>query len=397
MIKKVVSFYIIIIFSISFLYVPVNAHKSFSDVDINSEYYEAVNFLSDAGFETPDGKFYPDEKISVPSFIAMLLNIKFEKDDVIFLNFFEDVKIGENTLKDAINYVEFADFLALTPLYYSNAVECSFLNNRINYLSVWISTFIAADILPMDSSLYTASQYGFDKYANYKFSGIANEQNCCIFTDYIAAAYMTGISPIGTEPHDIPTRGEVANILYKVFTNSFENQPLPESISSVNIIRDCNEAKGCYSFIARGLTKIPQKYINSFTEDGWLIIASDSVEKYYLNQNKFKNIYGVTNYETNTIHVGGRVFNDLNMEHITIHEFGHYIYKKENIIENTLYEKEIDGIASLTREYARENKNEAFSEAFCYYIKNMNNKQALEKMKNTTPITYEMIQNLLII
>lgn len=391
MIKRISSFILCVLLLLSCLYIPVDAHSSFTDVGLKSQYYDAVKFLANNGFETQDRKFHPDEKISVPSFMAMLLNITVGKRGNEFCErFFKDICLGEDTIQTSINYVDCAKFFMLQPLECSSAVDHSFMNNKIDFMSVWISAFISAQILPMDASLYNSEQYGFDKYVNAEFLNIANERYQCTFVDYIAAAYMTNISPTGTNPCEVPTRGEVANILYKLFTNNFDNQPLPQNISTIKIKIDCKKAKINYSYTMRGLTKIPKKYIDMFVYDKWKIVVSDDIRKYYWKY-RDQNICGMINYSLKTIYIGNNRSSGAIIEHAIIHEFGHYVHIKENIDMSIIYNKELNEIVYLTGQYAATNEDEAFAEIFAYYIQNKNN---TNMMQENAPLSYEMISKL---
>lgn len=135
---------------------------------------------------------------------------------------------------------------------------------------------------------------------------------------------------------------------------------------------------------------IPQPIVQRFNDRNWSIILGDSKMKEY-KMKTGRSIGGCTDFDTNII------WTKLGIG--IIHEMGHFYHNEifneygERILE--CYEAEGNTkINEATTNYSMISCIEYFPEFFSYYLRNYDNKEVMESLKERKPMTFALFEEL---
>lgn len=129
---------------------------------------------------------------------------------------------------------------------------------------------------------------------------------------------------------------------------------------------------------------IPKEIVQSFLSNKWNLQFEDMQHEVAPDH-----LYaGMIDYQIKTIYI-----RDTNK---IAHEFGHYLNYQLNNKEdvNALYKAESHAVIDVLGKYAMKNHREFFASYFDYWINNQNNDDALLRLQECSPMTYEYFTNL---
>ena len=342
---------------------PANAAdiQKFSDVSPSSRYYAAVDWASDKGIisGTSKGVFAPERPITADEFMAILMRAYHS----------DDLKCGDIEDVDWANsYVGGAQFLGLL-----DDGEYQAMKHKLTRQQIWSLLMDATDLCPYPAWIYDKStpQIDFDK-------------------DIATAMVMTGLYSSGVDTQSTPSRGEVINLMYKLEHHQYTPQTLLSDYSRTVQFKIDHPATGwrVRNSAMYDLTKIPQKFIDVFNQEGWKIQITPYMTTYYPEQ------YGATGLcdSANKIITLKSTLYPTNF-YVTVHEMGHAIMHitSQEYFEEYMYQ-EADSVAKLVgTDYCKTNRYENFADAFRYIIVNRSSQEKMQECEQVIPYTYHCI------
>ena len=145
----------------------------------------------------------------------------------------------------------------------------------------------------------------------------------------------------------------------------------PEGLEGLQIVYADERAKHAGTSVNANLAEIPYPILKSFADHKWTLMYSSPGSTYF---NDYPHAAGLTNHQDRRITIAVRSgWTDINGTTLR-HEFGHYVYHKEdfrlrNEVED-LFLTEADKLADVIGNgYCLTNAGEFFAEAFDYYMR----------------------------
>lgn len=358
---------------ISLLAVPASA-ATFSDVPESSDYYAAVTYLSaptrkDAnGIVHVDpviagvgsGLFAPDRAISVDEFTVMLMNAYYHED--------WPCVTGEGA-DWAKTYTSTACQIGI---YTSDEYE-DMKANSVTRAQVWEMLADISELAPYPAWLYTGETPSVDFKRDIEY-----------------AMYATGLCAEDADPSGTPTRGEVAQLIYRLQTGEYEKQTAGDfwggakvTVESPLCWRERNQSMAEW-------TTLPDKYKTAFIENGWTLQFVEKMRDYYPDDAL---AIGLTDGKAKTITIS-RSFN-AHKTLVLTHEFGHFAAELADIplTLGYMYDTERETLTKLVGTgYCKTNRDEMFAEAFRYILVHRDDTEAYAKMQADIPFSLAIIE-----
>ena len=188
------------------------------------------------------------------------------------------------------------------------------------------------------------------------------------------------LCPADATASELVTRGESAQLLHAILTQSFtvEAPPAPVTLENPTGVHTND-------FLLE-LRRVPESILAAFNEAGWTYrIDFDFMAD--LSDRLDMSCIGATSYGTKTIYVSDAK--------ATIHEFGHFLdgvlgFPAEH---ERLYLAEAQ--KSGLRDYAKTNSREYFADCFVYWITYSGNEKHMETFRSAAPKTYAYMEKIL--
>lgn len=334
--------------------------QRYADVPVGSEYYEAIEYMSDRGIVsgTGDGNFSPDAPLTM------------EQLSIILMRLFHSTDYPLSATATASEYVSTASFIGI----YDETEAREMKTNGLTRMDMW-------DMLAEETML--------EPYPAWAYTG--EEPSVDFERDLEYAVYAAGLYDEKVDADAAPTRGEAMDITYRLITGNYKTLEAPAMWQDVNVIM---ESPNCWKERNRSMyewTLIPDKFIQKFKDENWTLRFVEEMKTYYPQH---PTSIGMTEYEGRVITIA-TAFNRNAMD-VLAHEFGHFVMCQAQIpmTGEYLYQAEKDKLAELTgSQYCKTNRYEYFAEAFRYILIERDVPQEYAKMKASIPITLNLIEN----
>ncbi|MDB7911453.1 S-layer homology domain-containing protein [Flavonifractor plautii] len=334
-------------------------NESYVDVPCTSPYYEAVEYLTSMGVTSGvgAGRFAPDNIITFDEFIVMLM--KTMQPEAVAAEYPSN-HWNRQALWAAIN----AGVL-------EGPESMRYQENGITRMEAWHLICRASDFNPYPAWCYTQQTPVLD-----------------LDSDLKHAMVSTGLYDELPEVNQGMTRGETAALLYRIVTDDYTHQQVPELVVKTNMQMLSPTCWRMRNEAIYDLAVIPQKYVDEFQRLGWSIVVSTDMGAY---EEKHPMAIGLTTSNQILLstklgdHFGG---------HTLIHEMGHFVARVTGtaVMLNNIIELEEDGLAKVTGSYCKTSKHEYFAEAFRYVSLNRGNAENYAKVVDNAPLTVKFIE-----
>lgn len=204
---------------------------------------------------------------------------------------------------------------------------------------------------------------------------------------YIYTAFRMGLCSEETEPLELVTRGEVAELLYKISQNTLTIDPPLIMKRTHAIIEDEYLVRSNLYFTAA--SSVPESILDQFETSGWtFVIGDDRIIQF--NEENNMTATGLTSYAKKTIYA-------CNARSV-VHEFGHFLSDQlsaqELEIIKQLYNSESEQAEPVIGSYSTTNDGEYFAEFFEKWISWKNNSTKRQMLKSAAPQTYMFFEQL---
>ena len=334
------------------LIVPASAAEySFSDVPIDSPWYESVAYIAERGITigTGEGRYSPDAPITTRQWAVMLCRA-YGKTDAL--------------AGDSGNFGS----ACLTEAYRCGWLSMEAVTNPDTQMcrgALYQSAFAAIGLPVYDYILYPDGE------------ALTDYENC------LRIGTELGLCAEGTEPMEIATRGEVAALLHAVLTQEYHVDE-PPVLSEFPIQN--NAGVNMNDFLL-ALQEVPEPVLQKFKDKGWTYTV-DFDYMAALSKKLRMSCIGATSYADKTIYVSSAK--------ATFHEFGHFIDSIVN--DSTEWEKlyQAEASESILRDYAKTNSREYFADCFAYWITYSGSTKHMEFFRDTAPQTYAYMEELVV-
>jgi hypothetical protein len=315
------------------------AATGYADVPQGSEYYEAVTWLQERDIlaATLDNHFYPDNTITVQEWAEMLYKA-----------------FGGTEHVDAGDYI-------------------TYCHNQ-----GWMSGEQTNPDDVMSYRTLMASAIGI-----LNTQGYSNLVEAVMSQDPIQVGKQLGLCASEITGAEQVTRGQAAQMLYKLMSDpsALIGVDLPKTVT----IEESDAIKMNKDLVA--FKKIPKEVVKFFVDSKWTCSIGTNVLDEY---NKVRGEYytGITSYSTKKIYIAS--------DSAVIHEFGHFLdwtlgFPKSH---EELFNEEAQNVKSVIRAYAATNSREYFADYFSYWNKNRDDANAMAKLKEVSPDTYQYFTEL---
>ena len=319
--------------------VPVNAASGFTDVAKDSPWYESVTYLAEQGITNGVGnqRYAPDEQITVSQWATMLCRAFDQGREISLARAYHN------------------GWLSVSAVMAPDSAVCRG--------ELYQSAFAAGGVQIYDFVLYPDGEQ------------ISDYDNC------MRVGAELGLSAENTNPMELVTRGEAAEVLYAVLTRDIhvEAPPMVEELPIRN-----NAAVPLNDYLVE-LNRVPEALLQRFKREGWTYCI-DCAYLSEMSREYHASCVGATVYAEKTIYVSEAGS--------TLHEFGHFLYcilGYPSQVEQ-LYRDEAEAASIFLRDYALTNCREYFADYFAYYVKCADNVEKVEQIMRCTPRTFELFQ-----
>lgn len=327
--------------------VPVMAAENgYTDVSPNSPWYEGIEYVTEQGISngTGNNSFSPDAPITVRQWSVMLCRAYNE---------------AEALEKDQ---AEFGTYCS-TQAYWNGWIPMEAVTDPDQNMcrgAIYRSAFSVLDLPIYNYELYPDGYFLYDT------------ENC------VRIASELGICEAGKAGTELVTRGEAADLLYKMLTQEYKIEE-PPAISDYPIV---NESGVNLSRFLAELKAVPQPIMEMFKVRGWKY----SIDFDYIAD--FSHIFGST--VIGVCDSGDRCIY-VSDATATLHEFGHFLDYTQGWYSrrSSLFVEESAAADAFLRDYAMTDHFEYYAEYFVYFLSNQENPDRLARMQELTPKTYE--------
>lgn len=333
--------------------------ESYVDVPCTSPYYEAVEYLTSMGVTSGVGAgcFAPDNIITFDEFIVMLM--KTMQPEAVAAEY-----PGNHWNRQAL-------WAAINAGVLEGPESMRYQENGITRMEAWHLICRASDFNPYPAWCYTQQTPVLD-----------------LDSDLKHAMVSTGLYDELPEVNQGMTRGETAALLYRIVTDDYTHQQVPELVVKTNMQMLSPTCWRMRNEAIYDLAVIPQKYVDEFQRLGWSIVVSTDMGAY---EEKHPMAIGLTTSNQILLstklgdHFGG---------HTLIHEMGHFVARVTGttVMLNNIIELEEEGLAKVTGSYCKTSKHEYFAEAFRYVSLNRGNAENYAKVVDNAPLTVQFIE-----
>ena len=326
------------------------ADIGFSDVSPDSPWYEGVEYAAEHGLTNGTGNncYSPDAPITARQWAVMTcraLEANIEQHGA------DD--FGMACLKYAYQH----DWLAYTAVIEPDVSMCRG--------ALYQSAFRAFGIPVYDSILYP--------------DGPA----LTAWENTLRVGRELGLCDKDGTVSEIATRGETANLLFRLMATPIEPQE-PPMLAVVNVQNDDGLALNDYLLELR---RMPENIMQAFCEKDWeYVINCEYLAQ--LSERLDMSCIGAANYGQKRIYVSEA--------DATIHEFGHFLDKELGFPEEheQLHKQEGEAAAKLIRDYANTSSHEFFAECFAYWLNHQTSTDKMASFQSMLPDTYSYFSDL---
>lgn len=333
---------LLILAALAICIVPAGAACGFTDVAADSPWHESVSYLAGQGITNGVGnqQYAPDETITIQQWAAMLCRA-FDGEQ-------------ENCLAKA-------------------------------YHNGWLSTcaVMAPDSAVCRGELYQ-SAFAASGVQVYDFVLYPNGKPLSAYENGMRVGAELGFCEEDTDPTELVSRGEAAEVLYAVLTRDLQVEA-PPMLKKFPIQ---NKAGVHLNDYLLELKRVPEAVLQKFQSEGWTYTIdfeylSDLSKEYHAS------CTGATSYAEKRIYVSEAGS--------TLHEFGHFVHYILGFPDEVeqLYADEAAAAATFLRDYAMTNSREFFADYFVYWINAYDNVQKMVQMQKLTPQTYLYLNKVL--
>lgn len=333
---------LLILAALAICVVPADAASGFTDVAADSPWYESVSYLAEQGIINGVGnlRYAPDETITIQQWAAMLCRA-FDVEQ-------------ENCLAKAYHNGWLSTCAVMAP------------DSAVCRGELYQSAFAASGV----------QIYDFVLYPNGK--PLSDYENC------MRVGAELGICEEDTDPTEIVSHGEAAEVLYAVLTRDLQVEA-PPMLKEFPIQ---NEAGVHLNDYLLELKRVPEAVLQKFQREGWTYTI-DFEHLSALSKEYHASCTGATSYAEKRIYVSEAGS--------TLHEFGHFIHYILGFPDEVeqLYTDEAKAAAAFLRDYAMTNSREFFADYFVYWINAYDNVQKMVQMQKLTPQTYLYLNKVL--
>lgn len=327
------------------------AENGYTDVAPDSPWLEGIEYVTDQGisYGTSSTTFSPDALITVRQWSVMLCRA------------YEQTEALEKDKSDFGTYCS-------TQAYWNNWITMEGVTDPDQNMcrgAIYRSAFSVLDLPIYNYELYPDGYFLYDT------------ENC------VRIASELGICEAGKSGTELVTRGEAADLLYKMLTQEFTVEE-PPIISNYPIV---NESGVNLSRFLTELESVPQPVMEMFKDRGWkYAIDFDYISDF--SQLFGSAVIGVCDSGDRCIYVSDAT--------ATLHEFGHFLDYTQGWYSrrSTLFAEESAAADAFLRDYAMTDHFEYYAEYFVYFLSNQDNPDRLAKMQELTPKTYEHFTSL---
>lgn len=315
----------------------------FTDVPADSWYSPAVQTLKSKGIIQGygDGSFRPDAPITEGEIVSLAVRA---------------MGIDVNSIeRDAAQYDDATDFARdmrwLSPMHENEPIS------REDAAKVVVNALSA---VPWEQEAIT-----FSDASEFDPDLIPYAENAVALGIFTCDATFNPTADI--------TRAEAAVIIDRMMGVREDDllELYPEELDSFKIAYADERAKYAGTSVNANLAGIPYPILKSFADHGWTLMYSSPGSDYF---NSYPHAAGLTNHQHRRITIAVRSgWTDVNGTTLR-HEFGHYVYHKEdfrlrNEVEE-LFLTEADELADVIgNSYCLTNASEFFADAFDYYMR----------------------------
>ncbi|MDB7911450.1 S-layer homology domain-containing protein [Flavonifractor plautii] len=347
-----------------FLCTGFTISTAFSDVPVTSPYYQAVEYLADAGIVSGCGNsiYAPDRALTGGEYAAILARA---------------LRVDAQGFQE-----EGAPWFSgyVTRLYQEGVLtvpEYKFLSEgKVTWAVVWRT------LLPHFGVYFYSAEYYYDTSTLPWY--IHNEYN-----DSTVAAIKIGLHDPDASPTAVPTRGELAAVLYRLMVGDFV--PLPESHIISSLLDEETPITPITFYRRNALLSateiLPEKVIESFLRNDWKVKLGGA----YVDFPKYSSssLAGLTVYANKCIYL------ECDRVSTVLHEFGHYMEydTKSDLKVDKVFQQEHEHAKILLEDYAQTNAREYFACAIEEYFLNEEDHHIFEQ---ELPLTYALVEDVLL-
>lgn len=348
--KRYYSILATMVFMVAFSLVlsqPAHALSGFSDITLDSSLAESVEYLAEHEIVkgTGGGQFSPDAFISVRQWAVMLCRAyELESHE-------EPSEFGTSCIQCCLE----KDWLQMTAFEEPDSRMC--------WSAILESAFHVIDLPVYDYELYPEGV---------KLSSWEN---------YLRIGRELGLCGQEAVPAQLLMRGDAAELLFCMLTQSFEVSEPPQPIPIQN-----HTCLSLNDYLVE-LRRVPEPILQSFQKQGWTYIIDFDILQEFSKQHDMGCI-GITTYSKKQICVSA--------PEATIHEMGHFLHCDLDFPPEfeRLFRKESSSARSLLRDYSLTNSHEYFADCFTFWVTNSGNEQKLAAFLDIAPDTYQFFFSL---
>lgn len=333
--------------------------QSYSDVSPTSPYYEAVEYLTDIGVTSGvgAGQFAPDKIITFNEFIVMLM--KTMQPAAVDREF-----VGTHWCRQSL-------WAAINVGVLSGPESARYQESGLTRMDAWHLICLASDFNPYPAWCYTQQAPTLDMDADLRYAMVS-----------------TGLYDELPDVSQGMTRGETATLLYRIATDNYIPQQVPDLVVKTNMQMLSPTCWRMRNEAIYDLAILPQKYVDEFQRLGWSITIGTDMEEY---EEDYPTAIGLT--------AGKRILlsnklGDHYGNHTLIHEMGHFVMRITGlpIMLHDIKTLEEDGLASITGSYCKTNIQEYFAEAFRHVLLYRNTEDKYVEIVRNAPLTVKCIE-----
>lgn len=341
----------VILLMTTLLSVPAFAVSGFSDVPMDSVYYDGVMYLAEEGITVGTGgnRYSPEAPITVRQWAVMLCRA-FEQEDA---QTNEEAPFGDLCVRQGYADGWLTETAVLEP-----------------------ETKMCRGALML--SLLRAMDYDIYDYALYP-----NGVHLTAWENALRIGKELGLCAEDAASSEIMTRGEIATLLKDVLTTEYEI-PEPPMVEAFSIVNESEMALNPYLLELR---RVPEPILQAYADEDWKYIIDFDYMKQFSTERGGSYI-GATAYAKKQIIVSDHA--------ATVHEFGHFLDSALHFPEEhkALFASESQAAGAILGDYSKTNYREYFAEYFEYWINCRENADKMEHLKTVSPQTFSYFTSL---
>lgn len=301
--------------------------------------------------------------------------ITFEELVVMFMRTFYKEKWNCCVLKDdargwAYEYCETASFIGLF-----GPTERVTMETRITNRDLWRWVGRCSSLRPYPAWCYDGTKSKDDPERDVEF-----------------ALKATGLCNESINPDATPTRGEVAELLYRLDVGLYTKLSKPSIVNELPLLIENNvtDRWEVRNSILHDWAILPEKVQKEFLDKGWKIRILRSLSEVSPDLTGY---IGYTDLEAHEIDFSAIAYNT--GENIFLHEIGHFLspYMNEPLIQWYMYDAEKEAITSLlSTPYGNRSREELFAEAVRCVLSTPTDSSQYKKLQQEIPFSLAVIE-----